>query len=54
MMKSLKDDYIDIKIAEKKPELAESKILMGEFHNKPEEEYTEKYQQIIDMLKKER
>ncbi|MDP3387482.1 MAG: 2-oxoacid:ferredoxin oxidoreductase subunit beta [Eubacteriales bacterium] len=53
MMKSLKDDYIDIKIAEKKPELAESKILMGEFYNKPEEEYTEKYQKIIDLLKKE-
>lgn len=53
MLNQLKDDYIDIKIAEKKPELAECKTLIGEFYNQPKEEYTAKYQKIIDMLKKE-
>lgn len=53
MIQDLKDNYIDIKVAEKKPELAECKTLMGEFYNKPEEEYTAKYQKIIDMFKEE-
>ena len=54
MLQHLKEGFVDIKIAEKKPELAESKILMGEFHNEPEEEYTDRYQQIIDLLSKEK
>ncbi|MBN2287484.1 MAG: 2-oxoacid:ferredoxin oxidoreductase subunit beta [Tissierellales bacterium] len=53
MMKTLKDMYVDIKIAEKKPELADGKIIFGELYNNPQDEYTDKYQKIIDMLKKE-
>jgi 2-oxoglutarate ferredoxin oxidoreductase subunit beta len=48
MLNLMKDNFVDIKIADKKPELAEGKTLFGEFYNKPTDEYTDKYQKIID------
>lgn len=53
MMKSLKDTTVDVKVAKKKPELAEGKILIGELYNSPEEEYTDRYTKIIELFNKE-
>lgn len=46
----LKDNCVDVKVAEKNPEKAENKILIGEFYNSPKPEYTESYQVIIDKF----
>jgi 2-oxoglutarate ferredoxin oxidoreductase subunit beta len=53
MMKGLKENTVDIRIANKKPELAEGKLLIGEFHNSEEEEYTARYDKIIELFEKE-
>ncbi|MFO7887961.1 MAG: thiamine pyrophosphate-dependent enzyme [Eubacteriales bacterium] len=53
MMKSLKEDTVDVRVAKKKPELAEGKILIGEFFNSEEEEYTARYDKIIELFEKE-
>ncbi len=53
MMMWLKDNFIDIKVAEKlPPEKKEGKFLMGEFKNVLEPEYTDQYNKIIEKLKK--
>jgi 2-oxoglutarate ferredoxin oxidoreductase subunit beta len=53
MLKFLKDHFVDIKAAEKlPPEKMIGKFVMGEFkHETNREEYTDKYQNIIDQLK---
>lgn len=53
MMTYLKDNCIDKKIVDKKPELGENKILIGELYNNPQPEYTERYKEIIKILSKE-
>ncbi len=51
MMQWLKDSFIDVKVAEKLPEDKKAgKILMGEFKNVQQPEYTEEYQKIVDRL----
>ncbi len=55
MMTWLKDNAIDIKVAEKLPkEKTEGKFLIGEFTNITEAEYTEEYDKIIERYQKER
>ena len=46
----LKDNCVDKKVVDKNPEKGIFKILIGEFCNNPQPEYTESYQVIIDML----
>lgn len=46
----LKDNCIDKKIVDKKPELGENKILIGELYNNPKPEYTESYKVIIEKF----
>ncbi len=48
----LKDSCIDKKVVEKKPELGENKVIIGELYNNPKPEYTESYQVIIDKFQK--
>ncbi len=49
LFKHMKDNYVDLKAAEKMTEeQLVGKKLMGEFANKQEPEYTELYQQLID------
>ncbi|QSX06791.1 2-oxoacid:ferredoxin oxidoreductase subunit beta [Sedimentibacter sp. zth1] len=50
MLTYLKDNCIDKKIADKKPELVENKIIIGELYNNPSPEYTECYKTIIDKF----
>lgn len=51
MMQWLKDSFIDVKVAEKLPEEKKvGKVLMGEFKNVQQPEYTEEYQKIVDRL----
>ena len=51
MIKYLKDNFIDVKVAEKLPaEKVAGKHLMGEFKCVEEPEYTAQYQKIIDRL----
>jgi 2-oxoglutarate ferredoxin oxidoreductase subunit beta len=52
MMDWLKDSFVDMKIAEKMPEKAVGKFIMGEYVNKVEPEYTELYDQVIERLKR--
>ncbi|MDK2919117.1 MAG: 2-oxoglutarate/2-oxoacid ferredoxin oxidoreductase subunit beta [Candidatus Petromonas sp.] len=55
MMNWLKDNAVDIKVAEKLPkEKLEGKFLIGEFKNTTEPEYTEEYMKIIERFQKER
>lgn len=53
MMEYLKDSFIDKKVVDKKPELGKNKTLIGELYKNPQPEYTERYQEIINMLSKE-
>lgn len=48
MLTYLKDNCVNKKVVDKKPELAEGKIVIGEFYNKSMPEYTECYKEIID------
>jgi 2-oxoglutarate ferredoxin oxidoreductase subunit beta len=51
MMKLQKESAINIKAAEKLPkEKLEGKLLIGEFYNSVEPEYTEEYQKIISQV----
>lgn len=52
MFSFLKDSCIDKKVVEKKPELGENKVIIGELYNNPKPEYTESYQVIIDKFQK--
>lgn len=53
MMTWLKDNFIDVKVAEKLPlEKKEGKFLMGEFINIIEPEYTDQYAKIIEHFNK--
>lgn len=55
MLTELRDSTIDVKVAEKVPmEKREGKLLIGEFKNIVEPEYTEEYGKIIDKFIKER
>lgn len=55
MLTELKNTTIDIKVAEKLPlDKQKDKILIGEFKNTREPEYTEEYEKIIEKFKKER
>lgn len=55
MMTYLKDNAIDIKVADKLPkEKVEGKFLVGEFTNTTEPEYTAEYDKIIERFQKER
>lgn len=52
MMNWIKDNTIKVEDAKgKSDEELKGKIIMGEFKNAPEPEYTEEYQKIIDRLK---
>ncbi len=54
MMNWLKDNAVDVKVAEKLPkEKTEGKFLIGEFKNTTAPEYTEEYQKIIEKYQKE-
>lgn len=50
MLTFLKDNCVDKKVVDKKPEMAEGKIVIGELYNNPMPEYTDCYQVIIDKL----
>lgn len=51
MMSWLKDNFIDVKVAEKLPEEKRAgKFLMGEFKNVVQPEYTEQYDRIINRF----
>ncbi|MDR0324398.1 MAG: 2-oxoacid:ferredoxin oxidoreductase subunit beta [Treponema sp.] len=53
IMNWMKDNAIDVKKAEgMTPEELKGKIVIGEFKNAPEPEYTDEYQKIIDRVKK--
>ena len=52
MMAWQRDNTVDVKkAASMTPEELEGKIIMGVFKNEPKEEYTARYQKIIDRLK---
>lgn len=52
MMKDLKNNFVDYKVFEKLPEDKKvGKILMGEFKDVTEPEYTEQYLKLIESLK---
>ena len=52
MLKYLKNNSIDINVIKKQPDIdTTGKIIVGELHNKPASEYTEKYQEMINKLK---
>jgi 2-oxoglutarate ferredoxin oxidoreductase subunit beta len=53
MQSFLKDNCVDIKVAEKNSEKGKDKIIIGEFYNNPKPEYTEGYQVIIDKFQKQ-
>ena len=46
----LKENCVDKKVVDKDPEKGKNKIIIGEFYNNPQPEYTESYQVIIDKL----
>ncbi len=46
----LKDNCIDKKLVDKKPELGENKIIIGELYNSPKPEYTDSYKVIIEKF----
>lgn len=50
MLTHLKDNCIDKKVVDKKPELGENKIIIGELYNNPQPEYTENYKKIIEKF----
>lgn len=55
MLRELRDSTIDVKVAEKLPlDKQKDKLLIGEFKNTIEPEYTEEYGKIIDKFQKER
>lgn len=55
MLLDLKNSTLDVKAADKLPkEKSEGKLLIGEFKNTIEPEYTEEYGKIINKFKKER
>ena len=55
MMKSLKENAVNAKAAEKLPkEKLEGKFLIGEFFKSEEPEYTDEYKKIIDSFQKGR
>jgi len=55
MLCELKDSTIDVKVAEKLPlDKQKDKLLIGEFKNTTEPEYTAEYEKIIEKFKKER
>jgi len=55
MLSNLKDSTIDVKVAEKLPlDKQKDKLLIGEFKNTVEPEYTEEYEKIIEKFKKGR
>lgn len=55
MLTFLKDNFIDVKVAEKLPEEKKAgKILMGEFKCVEAPEYTDEYQKIIDRFAEEK
>lgn len=48
MLTYLKDNCIDKKVIDKKPELGEGKLVIGELYNNPRAEYTESYKTVIE------
>lgn len=55
MMELLRDNSINVKAAEKmEKEKLKGKLIIGELHKSEEPEYTEQYQQILDIFQKER
>ena len=50
MLTYLKDNCVDKKVVDKKPELGENKIIIGELYNNPQPEYTENYKKIIEKF----
>lgn len=50
MLNYLKESCADIKAVERKPELGEGKIIIGELYNNPQPEYTENYMKIVEKL----
>jgi len=52
MHEFLKDNCVDKKVVDKKPELGENKIIIGELYNEPRAEFTASYQAIIDKFQK--
>jgi len=52
MHEFLKDNCVDKKVVDKKPELGENKVIIGELYNEPRAEFTESYQAIIDKFQK--
>jgi 2-oxoglutarate/2-oxoacid ferredoxin oxidoreductase subunit beta len=52
MHEFLKDNCIDKKVVDKKPEMGENKIIIGELYNNPKPEFTENYKVIIDKFQK--
>ena len=50
MLAFLKDNCVDKKVVEKKPELGENKIIIGELYNNPLPEYTENYKKIVEKF----
>ncbi|HBB29674.1 MAG TPA: 2-oxoacid:ferredoxin oxidoreductase subunit beta [Clostridiales bacterium] len=50
MLAYLKDNCVDKKVVEKKPELGENKIIIGELYNNPLPEYTESYKKIVEKF----
>lgn len=50
MLTYLKDICVDKKVVERKPELGENKVIIGELYNSPQAEYTESYKKIIDQF----
>lgn len=50
MLNFLKDTCVDKKVVERKPELGENKIIIGELYNNPQPEYTENYKKVVEKL----
>lgn len=50
MLTYLKDNCVDKKVVDKKPELGENKIIIGELYNNPKPEYTDCYKKILEKF----
>mgnify|MGYP001028192241 CR=1 FL=1 len=53
MLNFLKDACADKKAVERKPELGENKIIIGELYNNPQPEYTENYKKIVEKFQQQ-
>ena len=53
MLNFLKDACADKKAVERKPELGENKIIIGELYNNPQPEYTESYKKIVEKFQQQ-